>query len=137
MRRFLNYLAGSKSAICVAWFILFFPALASTIYGDPFFLPILYFVCLALYLQKVRSHLVLPSIIYIFLMLFPPYFYFIRWLDPLIGGQISFNEYILQEHALLHFKLMNLPPLGVLFAVLSMPSIYIINLRKILAFSQL
>lgn len=136
MSRLLNYFAKYKFVICIAWTILFLPALANTVYGDPFFLPIFYFLCLVLYLRKVRNYLALPTIIYIIFMLFPPYFYFIRWFISFLSGEISFHEYITQEYALFHLRLTNFRVLGILFVLLMALSIYLINLRRELALNR-
>lgn len=136
MSKLLNYLAMSKFVVFIAWIVLLVPALVGTIYGDPFFLSLFYFFSLALYLRKVRNHLFLPTIIYIIFMLFPPYFYFIRWFIPFLNGEISFNEYRAQEYALFEWRAANFR-LSNIFYVLLMPlSIYLINIRKELALNR-
>lgn len=126
----------SKFVVFIAWIVLLVPALVGTIYGDPFFLSLFYFFSLALYLRKVRNHLFLPTIIYIIFMLFPPYFYFIRWFIPFLNGEISFNEYRAQEYALFEWRAANFR-LSNIFYVLLMPlSIYLINIRKELALNR-
>jgi len=133
MGNFMNYLARSRIATCFAWFMLFLPALVNTFFIEPYFLPVFYFLCVVVYLRKVRNYIALPAIVYTTFMVVPPFFYFIRWFIIFARGGVSFHEYITQEHYLLHLKFVNFKPQGIVFIVLMVLSIYIINLRKRLA----
>ena len=130
MSKLLIHIAKNKFIIGVAWTILVIPILAIATTTDIIYSPII-FILLVFYLRKERKHILAVAFLYGFFVFFPPYFYFIRWFGFFIDGDASFHEYLTNVYSLLNGRLtkyFHLP--SAIFAVLAIPSIYLINLRN-------
>ncbi len=130
MSKLLIHMAKNKFTICVAWIILVIPVLAIALTSDIIYSPII-FILLVFYLRKERNYIFLVSAVYSFFVFFPPYLYFIRWIGFFIAGEVPLSECLEQIYSLLKVRsttYFNLP--SAIFAVLAIPSIYLINLRN-------
>lgn len=130
MSKLLIHMAKNKFTICVAWMILVIPVLAIATTTDIIYSPII-FILLVFYLRKERKHILAVAFLYGFFVFYHPYFYFIRWFESFIRGDIPLKECLELIYSLIKSKLTTnfSIPLAVL-AVLAIPSIYLINLRN-------
>lgn len=130
MSKLLIHMAKNKFTICVAWMILVIPVLAIATTTDIIYSPII-FILLVYYLRKERKRILAVAFLYGFFVFYHPYFYFIRWFESFIRGDISLKECLELIYSLIKSKLTTnfSTPLAVL-AVLAIPSIYLINLRN-------
>lgn len=130
MSKLLIHMAKNKFTICMAWMILVIPVLAIATTSDIIYSPII-FILLVFYLRKERNYIFLVSAAYGFFVYFPPYLHFIRWISFFIAGGIPLRECLEQIYSLLKIRsttYFNSP--SAIFAVLVIPSIYLINLRN-------
>jgi len=130
MSKLLIHMAKNKFIIVVAWMILVIPILAIATTTDIIYSPSI-FILLVFYLRKERKHILAVAFLYGFFVFYHPYFYFIRWFESFIRGDIPLKECLEQIYSLIKSRLTTnfSTPLAVL-AVLAIPSIYLINLRN-------
>lgn len=130
MSKLLIYMAKNKFIIGVAWMILVIPILAIATTTDIVYSPII-FILLVFYLRKERKHILAVAFLYGFFVFYHPYFYFIRWFESFIRGDIPLKECLELIYSLIKSKLTtNFSTPLALLAVLAIPSIYLINLRN-------
>lgn len=130
MSNLLIHIVKNKFTIYLAWMILVIPILAIATTTDIIYSPII-FILLVFYLRKERNYIFLVSAVYGFFVFFPPYFYFLRWFEYFIRGDISLGECLEQIYSLLKVRSTTyFNPPSAICAVLVIPSIYLINFRN-------